>query len=176
MPIYNEEITLQSTKLREFFNITPNLKAAVEKSGFSDGLIVVSSLHSNSAVFVNDDEPGLLQDLEAWLDQMAPASADYKHQGRFESTVRGSFAGAVTESPGDCRVHREAARLGAVAIRDLCRLGRTTPQANPGESDGGIIPGCWAFAGVAFWHWNSLRARSKIISTFAAYPIPHARI
>ncbi len=86
MPIYNEEITLQSTKLREFFNITPNLKAAVEKSGFSDGLIVVSSLHSNSAVFVNDDEPGLLQDLEAWLDQMAPASADYKHQGRFEST------------------------------------------------------------------------------------------
>lgn len=86
MPIYNEEITLQSTKLREFFNITPNLKASVEKSGFSDGLIVVSSLHSNSAVFVNDDEPGLLQDLEAWLDQMAPASTDYKHQGRFEST------------------------------------------------------------------------------------------
>jgi secondary thiamine-phosphate synthase enzyme len=85
MPIYNEEITLQSTKLREFFNITSNIKAALEKSGFSSGLIVVSSLHSNSAVFVNDQEPGLLQDLEAWLDQMAPARDDYKHQGRFES-------------------------------------------------------------------------------------------
>jgi secondary thiamine-phosphate synthase enzyme len=85
MPIYNEEITLQSTKLREFFNITSNIKAALEKSGFSDGLIVVSSLHSNSAVFVNDEEPGLLQDLEGWLDQMAPARNDFKHEGRFES-------------------------------------------------------------------------------------------
>jgi secondary thiamine-phosphate synthase enzyme len=85
MPIYNEEITLHSTKLREFFNITSNIKAALEKSGFSGGLIVVSSLHSNSAVFVNDDEPGLLQDVEAWLDQLAPARDDYKHKGRFES-------------------------------------------------------------------------------------------
>jgi secondary thiamine-phosphate synthase enzyme len=87
MPVYNEEITLQSTKLREFFNITSNIKAALEKSGFSDGLIVVSSLHSNSAVFVNDEEPGLLQDVEAWLDQLAPARDDYKHKGRFESTT-----------------------------------------------------------------------------------------
>ncbi|MGH9704052.1 MAG: secondary thiamine-phosphate synthase enzyme YjbQ [Candidatus Acidiferrales bacterium] len=85
MPVYNEEITLHSTKLREFFNITSNIKAALEKSGFADGLIVVSSLHSNSAVFVNDDEPGLLEDLEEWLDRMAPAREDYKHEGRFES-------------------------------------------------------------------------------------------
>ena len=85
MAVYNEEITLQSTKLREFFNITSNIKAALEKSGLTDGLIVVSSLHSNSAVFVNDDEPGLMEDLEAWLDRLAPAREDYKHEGRFES-------------------------------------------------------------------------------------------
>jgi len=83
--IYNEAITLQSTKVREVFNITWQVKAAVEKSSFRDGIIVVTSLHSNSAVIVNDEEPGLLADLDVWLQQLAPARHDYKHQGRFES-------------------------------------------------------------------------------------------
>jgi secondary thiamine-phosphate synthase enzyme len=91
MRIYNEVITLHSKKAREFFNITPNIKAALEKSGFSDGLIVVSSLHSNSAVFVNDEEPGLLEDLEGWLDKLAPVRDDYKHKGRFESNSSAHF-------------------------------------------------------------------------------------
>lgn len=87
MRIYNEQITLQSKKPREFVNITPQVKAAMEKSGFSDGIILVSTLHSNSAVFVNDEEPGLLEDIEAWLDRLAPVRDDYKHKGRFESNA-----------------------------------------------------------------------------------------
>jgi secondary thiamine-phosphate synthase enzyme len=87
MKIYNEELTLQSSKLREVVNITPQAKSAMEKSGFRDGIILVSSLHSNSAVIINDEEPGLLEDLENWLDQLAPARDDYKHQGRFESNA-----------------------------------------------------------------------------------------
>jgi len=85
MKIYTEHITLQSTKQREVFNLTTQVKAAMEKSGFRDGIILVSSLHSNSAVIVNDDEPGLLEDLDAWLIQLAPPRDDYKHKGRFES-------------------------------------------------------------------------------------------
>ena len=50
MKIYNEQITLQSKKAREIVNITTQVKAAVEKSGFRDGIALVSSLHSNSAV------------------------------------------------------------------------------------------------------------------------------
>jgi secondary thiamine-phosphate synthase enzyme len=87
MKIYNEQITVQSQKSREVFNLTSQVKAAMEKSGFRDGIILVSSLHSNSAVIVNDDEPGLLQDLDSWLSQLAPARDDYKHQGRFESNA-----------------------------------------------------------------------------------------
>jgi len=83
--IYNEQVTLQSTKSREIFNITTQVKAAMEKSGFRDGIILVSSLHSNSAVIVNDEEPGFLEDLDAWLDHLAPVREDYKHKGRFES-------------------------------------------------------------------------------------------
>jgi secondary thiamine-phosphate synthase enzyme len=87
MKIYNEQLTLQTQKLREFINITPNVKAAIEKSGFSDGIILVSTLHSNSAVIVSDEEPGLLEDIEGWLDKLAPVRDDYKHEGRFESNA-----------------------------------------------------------------------------------------
>ena len=57
MKIYNEHVTLQSKKPREVFNITTRVKAAMEKSGFRDGVILVSSLHSNSGVIVNEEEP-----------------------------------------------------------------------------------------------------------------------
>jgi secondary thiamine-phosphate synthase enzyme len=87
MKIYNEQITLQSQKPREIFNITTQVKAAMEKSGFRDGIVLVSSLHSNSAVIVNDDEPGFLQDLDKWLGDLAPMRDDYNHQGRFESSA-----------------------------------------------------------------------------------------
>lgn len=87
MKIYNEQITLQSTKPREVFNITTQVKAAMEKSSFRDGIILVSSLHSNSAVIVNDPEPGLLEDLDAWLSQIVPVRDDFKHRGRFESNA-----------------------------------------------------------------------------------------
>jgi secondary thiamine-phosphate synthase enzyme len=87
MKIYNEHITLQSQKPREVFNITPQVKAAMEKSGFRNGIILVSSLHSNSAVIVNDNEPGLLEDIDAWLGQIAPVRDDFKHKGRFESNA-----------------------------------------------------------------------------------------
>ena len=87
MKIYNEQLTLQTVGKREFVNITPQVKAAMEKSGFRDGIILVSVLHSNAAIIVNDDEPGLLEDLRSWLDQLAPERDDYKHRGRFESNA-----------------------------------------------------------------------------------------
>ncbi len=87
MKIYNEQIALQSQKPCEIFNITTQVKAATEKSGFRDGVVLVSALHSNSAVIVNDNEPRFLQDLDKWLSDLAPMRDDYKHQGRFESSA-----------------------------------------------------------------------------------------
>jgi secondary thiamine-phosphate synthase enzyme len=87
MKIYNEQLTLQTKEKREFVNITPHVKAAMEKSGFRDGIILVSVLHSNAAIIVNDDEAGLLDDLQQWLQTLAPVRDDYKHRGRFESNT-----------------------------------------------------------------------------------------
>jgi secondary thiamine-phosphate synthase enzyme len=91
MKIYNEVITLQSKKPREIINLTTQIKAAMEKSSFRDGLLVVTALHSNSAVIVNDEEPGLLEDLDEWLSHLAPVKDDYKHKGRFESNAAVHF-------------------------------------------------------------------------------------
>ncbi|MGA8267752.1 MAG: YjbQ family protein, partial [Candidatus Acidiferrales bacterium] len=70
MKIYTDVMTFQTEKKREFLNITPQVKAALEKSGFRDGFILVSVTHSNAAIIVSDDEPGLLEDLQSWIEQV----------------------------------------------------------------------------------------------------------
>jgi len=87
MKVHNDYITVQTKQKREFMNITPNVKSAMEKSGIRDGIVLVSALHVNAAVFVNDEEPGLLQDVDQWLERLAPHRDDYKHFGKFESNA-----------------------------------------------------------------------------------------
>ncbi|HTZ73709.1 MAG TPA: secondary thiamine-phosphate synthase enzyme YjbQ [Candidatus Aquilonibacter sp.] len=95
MKIYNEQIALQSQKPREVFNITTRVKAAAEKSGAREGIAVVSSLHSNTAVIVNEDEPGLLEDLAEWLQEVSPVRDNYRHLGRFDSAANVHFQGLL---------------------------------------------------------------------------------
>jgi secondary thiamine-phosphate synthase enzyme len=87
MRTHSEYMTVQTKERREFLNITPSIKAAVEKSGIRDGIVLISSLHSNSALFVNDEEPGLLQDITEWADRIAPFGPDYRHSARSESNA-----------------------------------------------------------------------------------------
>lgn len=87
MRIHSDYMTVQTKENREFINITQNIRFAVEKSGIRDGVVLVSVLHSNSAVFVNDDDAGLFQDLETWLGQLAPALDDYKYGSKHESNA-----------------------------------------------------------------------------------------
>jgi secondary thiamine-phosphate synthase enzyme len=87
MRIHSDYLTVQTKEKREYLNITPNLKAAVEKSGIRDGFILVSALHSNSALFVNDDDSGLLQDITEWANRLAPIGPDYYHGAKAESNA-----------------------------------------------------------------------------------------
>lgn len=87
MRIQNDYLTVQTKEKREFMNITPNVRETAEKSGIRDGIILISSLHSNSGVLINDEEPGLLQDIDEWANRMAPHSGDYHHSQRSESNA-----------------------------------------------------------------------------------------
>ncbi len=85
MKIYTEIIEMTTKEKREFVNLTPRVRAALEKSGFHDGILFVTALHVNCGVFVNDEEPGLLEDISNWTSQLAPERDNYKHSKRFES-------------------------------------------------------------------------------------------
>ena len=66
----------------DFVNITPQVKAAVEKSGVHEGLVLVNAMHITASVFINDDEAGLHADYKKWLEALAPFDASpqkYQH-------------------------------------------------------------------------------------------------
>ena len=73
-----EYLWFETPKQRELVNITRKLDAIVAKSGVKDGLCLVSAMHITSGIWVNDEEPGLKEDLMDWLEKLAP-TADYRH-------------------------------------------------------------------------------------------------
>ena len=80
MKSYKEELWFNTKKRREFINITPQVEEAVRKSGVKEGLCLVNAMHITASVFINDDEGGLHQDFEEWLERLAPSGEDrYKH-------------------------------------------------------------------------------------------------
>lgn len=66
---------------RAFVNVTPQVAAAVGRSGIREGLCLVNAMHITASVFINDDESGLHADYEKWLEELAPhAPTDrYRH-------------------------------------------------------------------------------------------------
>ena len=64
---------------REIVNITRRVEEAVSKSGVSEGLCLVNSMHITSSVFINDNESGLHEDFLDWLENLAPAGKNYRH-------------------------------------------------------------------------------------------------
>jgi secondary thiamine-phosphate synthase enzyme len=71
-----------NTKTRqEFIRITDQVAAAVAKSGVQEGMVLVSAMHITAAVYVNDDESGLIADIDDWLERLAPHEpvSGYRH-------------------------------------------------------------------------------------------------
>jgi len=78
MPSRTEYLVMNTKEPREFVNITERVRRVVRGSGITDGLVLVSSMHITAAVYVNDNESGLLRDIAAWADRLAPPG-DYEH-------------------------------------------------------------------------------------------------
>jgi secondary thiamine-phosphate synthase enzyme len=77
---HTEYLTFNTKNRQEIVNITPQVEAAVKKSGVREGLCLVNAMHITASVFINDDEGGLHQDFLAWVERLAPYGKDrYKH-------------------------------------------------------------------------------------------------
>jgi secondary thiamine-phosphate synthase enzyme len=72
MRSYRKELWFETPTRRAFVNITRDVGAVLEESGIREGLCLVNAMHITSSVFINDDESGLHQDYEEWLEELAP--------------------------------------------------------------------------------------------------------
>ena len=79
MKFHTEYLTFHTRRHREYVHITPQVEAIVEKSGIKDGMVLVSAMHITAGVYVNDDESGLIEDIDKWLEGLAPFREDYQH-------------------------------------------------------------------------------------------------
>jgi secondary thiamine-phosphate synthase enzyme len=85
MTFHTEYLTFNTKKHREYIHITPQVEAAVKKSGIREGMVLVSAMHITAGVYVNDNESGLIEDIDRWLEELAPFREDYRHHQTGES-------------------------------------------------------------------------------------------
>ena len=83
MKSYRNELWFEVPKRRDLINITSHLQTCLENSGIQEGLLLCNAMHISSSVFINDDESGLHQDFEVWLEKLAPEHphSQYRHNG-----------------------------------------------------------------------------------------------
>ncbi|GAB4295094.1 MAG: secondary thiamine-phosphate synthase enzyme YjbQ [Myxococcota bacterium] len=81
MKSYRKELWFNVPARRGFVNITPNVEEAIRESGVKEGLVLVNAMHITASVFINDDESGLHNDYEKWLEKLAPhePTSQYRH-------------------------------------------------------------------------------------------------
>ena len=72
MKTHRAELTFNLPARLAFVNITPQVEAALQSSGIREGLCLVNAMHITASVFINDDERGLHEDYQKWLERLAP--------------------------------------------------------------------------------------------------------
>jgi thiamine phosphate synthase YjbQ (UPF0047 family) len=102
--------TFNTERRREFVRITGDVQAAVDESGVSEGMVLVSAMHITAGVWVNDDEPGIQEDALEWLDKLAPPSW---------SEPANDTARSLLPDPGDYRHHRGGEDNGDAHLKNL---------------------------------------------------------
>ena len=83
MKSFRKELTFRTPTRRALLNITPEVESALAESGIREGLCLVNAMHITASVFINDDESGLHDEFEKWLEGLAPEKphSQYRHNG-----------------------------------------------------------------------------------------------
>lgn len=79
MKFHTDYLTFNTKKHRAYVHITPQVEKIVADSGIQNGLALVSAMHITAGVYVNDNEEGLIEDIDQWLEKLAPFGPNYKH-------------------------------------------------------------------------------------------------
>lgn len=89
MKSYRKELWFNIPSRRGFVNITPEVEVALRESGIREGFVLVNAMHITASVFINDDESGLHQDYDKWLERVAPHEPvnQYRHNDTGEDNA-----------------------------------------------------------------------------------------
>lgn len=79
MKFATEYLWFETATQRDYINITDEVERIVAASGIQEGMVLVSAMHITAGVYVNDAEPGIIQDIDEWLETLAPFRPDYHH-------------------------------------------------------------------------------------------------
>ncbi|HEY4661601.1 MAG TPA: secondary thiamine-phosphate synthase enzyme YjbQ [Terriglobales bacterium] len=85
MKFHTEYLKFHTRKHREYIHITPQVEGIVKKSGIKEVMVLVSAMHITAGVYVNDNESGLIEDIDKWLEELAPFREDYRHHDTGET-------------------------------------------------------------------------------------------
>ena len=96
MKSYREELWFNTKTRRAYINMTPQVEEAVKKSGVKEGFCLVNAMHITASVFINDDEDGLHNDFETFLEKLAP----HEPISRYRHNLTG-------EDNGDAHIKRQ---------------------------------------------------------------------
>lgn len=84
MKSYTEYLWFNTARKREYINITSECERILRESKIKEGMMLVSAMHITAGVWVNDNEPGIIQDADDMLEQLAPYNANYRHHATGE--------------------------------------------------------------------------------------------
>ena len=89
MKSYRKELWFNLPSRRGFVNITSEVETALRESGIQEGLALINAMHISASVFINDDESGLHNDYERWLEKLAPHEpvSQYRHNDTGEDNA-----------------------------------------------------------------------------------------
>jgi secondary thiamine-phosphate synthase enzyme len=79
MKFATEYLWFNTSKKREYINITAKVEEIVRQSDIQEGMVLVSAMHITASVYVNDAEQGLIEDIDEWLEKLAPFNINYRH-------------------------------------------------------------------------------------------------
>ena len=79
MKSHTHYMWFETRKKREYVNITYEVETELQKSGIQEGFALVAAMHITAGVYINDAEHGLIEDIDEWLQKLAPEGPDYRH-------------------------------------------------------------------------------------------------
>jgi secondary thiamine-phosphate synthase enzyme len=126
MKSHTTYLTFKTRARREFVRITEDVQQAVDEAAVAEGMALVSAMHITAGVWINDDEPGIQEDVLEWLDKLAPPS--------WQESAN-ETASSLSPDPGDYRHHRGGEDNGDAHLKNLLVHHQVVVPVTEGQLD-----------------------------------------